>query len=82
MQVIYIMVLRITISSLVIAALLYLSIVFFPECMNINEDVTKWVFITIVTILFVISRNKWWVNFASWILGQVIFGIIIILSVQ
>ncbi|MDM5189303.1 hypothetical protein QUF99_18940 [Bacillus sp. DX4.1] len=76
------MTLRIIITSLVIAVLLYLSAVFLPESMNINENILKWLFVIITGILFVVSKNKWWVNLASLFLAIVVcWGIIIITTI-
>ncbi|KEK23465.1 hypothetical protein [Bacillus gaemokensis] len=75
------MIVRIIISSLVIATLFYVTIIFLPEFMNINEHVLKWSFVTVAGILFVVSKNKWWVNLVSMFVAIIIFGVIVILTV-
>ncbi|WP_394542675.1 hypothetical protein [Priestia aryabhattai] len=59
-------------NSLILAVGYYLSIVFLPEIMNINETVSKYVFTIPAGIWLIVSKNKWWVNVVSILLGLAI----------
>ncbi|MBK0010145.1 hypothetical protein IAE23_27135 [Bacillus sp. S35] len=66
-------------SSLIIAVGLYLSVIFLPEVLHVNETVAKYLFIIIVGLWFLRSNNRWWVNIISLILGTVI-GLIVFIT--
>lgn len=59
-------------SSLVIAVGLYLSVIFLPEVLHVNETVAKYLYILFVGLWFIKSNNRWWVNMISLILGTII----------
>ncbi|MBW0933826.1 hypothetical protein [Priestia megaterium] len=59
--------------SLIIAVALYLSVIFLPEVLHVNATVAKYLFIILAGLWILKSRNKWWFNMVSVILGLVIF---------
>ncbi|MCM3644957.1 hypothetical protein M4D68_27990 [Priestia aryabhattai] len=59
-------------SILVVAMGLYLSIIFLPEVLNVNETVAKYLYILFVGLWFIKSNNRWWINLISLILGTII----------
>ncbi|GAB1792555.1 hypothetical protein [Priestia aryabhattai] len=66
-------------SSLIIAVGLYLSVIFLPEVLHVNETVAKYLFIILTGLWFLKSNNKWWINITSLILGTII-GLIIFIT--
>lgn len=56
-------------NSLILAVGYYLSIVFLPEIMNVNQTISKYVFVIPAGIWLILSKNKWWVNIVSILLG-------------
>ncbi|MFP3668903.1 hypothetical protein SB717_27580 [Priestia sp. SIMBA_032] len=59
-------------NSLIIAVCLYLASVFLPEVMNVNETVAKYLFVILVGIWGIKSKNKWWINLISFLLALII----------
>ncbi|MFB8426867.1 hypothetical protein ACFC4S_33455 [Priestia megaterium] len=59
-------------STLVVAMSLYLSIIFLPEVLHVNETVAKYLYILFVGLWFIKSNNRWWINMISLILGTII----------
>ncbi|WP_394532781.1 hypothetical protein C1N83_27915 (plasmid) [Priestia aryabhattai] len=59
-------------SILVVAMSLYLSIIFLPEVLHVNETVAKYLYILFVGLWFIKSNNRWWINMISLILGTII----------
>lgn len=59
-------------NSLILAVGYYLSIVFLPEIMNVNQTVSKYVFTIPAGIWFIVSKNKWSINIVSILLGLAI----------
>jgi len=66
-------------SSLIIALGLYLSVIFLPEVLHVNETVAKYLFIILAGLWFLKSNNRWWVNIISLILGTII-GLIVFIT--
>ncbi|AKP76773.1 hypothetical protein AS52_01808 [Priestia megaterium Q3] len=60
-------------NSLILAIGFYLSAIFLPEVLHINETVSKYLMVILAGLLILRSRNKWWFNMVSVILGLVIF---------
>jgi len=58
--------------TLVVAMSLYLSIIFLPEVLHVNETVAKYLYILFVGLWFIKSNNRWWINMISLILGTII----------
>ncbi|MFD4820529.1 hypothetical protein [Peribacillus butanolivorans] len=75
------MAIKIIINILVTALLLYITIIFLPDSLNINEKVSKWVFMIMIFTLFTISKEKWWIKLISMFLGLAVFMLFIILFV-
>ncbi len=75
------MVLRVGSYSLAIIILLYLTVIFLPESININEDVSRSLFVIMTAIFFAVSKEKWWIKIVSTLLGLVVFLILIVLLV-
>ena len=59
-------------STLVVAMSLYLSIIFLPEVLHVNETVAKYLYILFVGLWFIKSNNRWWINMISLISGTII----------
>ncbi|MDQ6421503.1 hypothetical protein RB620_18925 [Paenibacillus sp. LHD-117] len=76
------MALRVIGYSLVMVILLYLTVVFLPESLNINRNVSRALLVVITAIFFTLSKNKWWINVVSLILGVFVFWILIFLFVR
>jgi len=51
---------------------LYLSIIFLPEVLHVNETAAKYLYILFVGLWFIKSNNRWWINLISLILGTII----------
>ncbi|MEH7362388.1 hypothetical protein, partial [Priestia megaterium] len=60
-------------NSLILAVGFYLSAIFLPEVLHINETISKYLMVILAGLLILRSRNKWWFNMVSVILGLVIF---------
>jgi hypothetical protein len=79
--VIYLIALRIIINILVTALLLYITVIFLPDSLNINETVSKCIFIIMLFTLLTISKEKGWIKLISMFLGLAVFMLFIILFV-
>ncbi|XIH57264.1 hypothetical protein C1N61_31035 (plasmid) [Priestia aryabhattai] len=60
-------------NSLILAVGFYLSAIFLPEVLHINETVSKYLMVILAGLWILRSRNKWWFNMVSVILGLIIF---------
>ncbi|MBT2719380.1 hypothetical protein [Bacillus sp. ISL-57] len=79
---IYLIALRIIINILVTALLLYITVIFLPDSLNINETVSKWIFIIMLFTLLTISKEKGWIQLISMFLGLAVFMLFINLFVS
>jgi hypothetical protein len=70
---------RMAIYSLAMMVLLFLTIIFLPERLKINVNISIGLFVLIVTIFLKLSYDKWWVNIVSAVLGLVGFMALIVL---
>jgi hypothetical protein len=57
---------------LILAAGFYLSAIFLPEVLHVNETVSKYLMVILAGLWILKSRNKWWFNMVSVILGLII----------
>jgi hypothetical protein len=67
---------RIIMYSIIIGFLLYLITVIIPEFKYLNSlpiDLSKWLFLLVVSSLFFIANIKWWGKIVSLILGLGIY---------
>lgn len=74
--------LRMILNSIAVGLLLFLTAVILPEKMNINENASKILFVTITLVLFTISKDKWWKKIFSLILSIVFCMILIVLLIR
>jgi hypothetical protein len=70
---------RMAIYSLAMMVLLFLTIIFLPERLKINVNISIGLFVLILTIFLKLSYDKWWVNIVSTVLGLVGFMALIVL---
>ncbi|WP_251544352.1 hypothetical protein [Peribacillus frigoritolerans] len=75
------MALRIIFNILVASLLLYITIIFLPDSMNVNETVSKWIFMIMIFTLLTISKEKGWIKLISMFLGLAVFMLFNILFV-
>lgn len=61
---------------------LYLSVIFLPEVLHVNETVAKYLFIILAGLWFLKSNNRWWINIISLILGTIIGFIVFIILLE
>jgi len=59
-------------NSLVLAIGFYLSIIFLPEVLYINETVSKYLMVMAAGLWLLRSKNRWWFNIISVFLGLII----------
>lgn len=59
-------------NSLILAIGFYLSIIFLPEVLYINETVSKYLMVIPAGLWLLQSKNKWWFNIISVFLGLII----------
>lgn len=59
-------------NSLVFAIGFYLSIIFLPEVLYINETVSKYLMVIPAGLWLLRSKNRWWFNIISVFLGLII----------
>lgn len=76
------MALRMILNSIAVGLLLFLTAVILPGKMNINENASKILFVTITLVLFTISKDKWWKKIFSLILSIVFCMILIVLLIR
>jgi hypothetical protein len=73
------MALRLVVYSLAMTVMLYITVILFPEYMNINETFSRFVLTILVVIFFTLSKENWWTKFASLFLGAILFLIFFVL---
>lgn len=71
--------LKMFIYSLFMAVLLYLTVILLPDTLNINENVSRGLFTLILSMVFILAKDKWWIKIVSLILGLVAFLLLIVL---
>lgn len=59
-------------NSLILAIGFYLSIIFLPEVLYINETVSKYLMVIPAGLWLIRSKNRWWFNILSVFLGLII----------
>ncbi len=59
-------------NSLILAIGFYLSIIFLPEVLYINETVSKYLMVMAASLWLLRSKNRWWFNIISVFLGLII----------
>lgn len=71
------MALRITITTIILAISLFLTVAVLPDSMGIDEDTSMIIFMVVVAIVFKLSKNGTVVNGASLLLSIPIFMVLV-----
>ncbi|MCQ9282521.1 hypothetical protein NQ129_12100 [Priestia aryabhattai] len=71
------MALRITITTIILAISLFLTVAVLPDSMGIDEDTSMIIFMVVVAIVFKLSKNGTAVNGASLLLSIPIFMVLV-----
>ncbi|MBI0579452.1 hypothetical protein IEC97_18930 [Neobacillus cucumis] len=78
-SVIFLLAVRIIINSLVLAVVLYATIVILPDTFHFSVIASKWLFFTITAVILIFSKEKWWSKLIALIFAVVIDIVFIIL---
>ncbi len=47
----------------------------------IGEDVSRWVFVLVITVFVLLKREKWWVYPVSFVIGFCVFILLLVLFI-
>jgi hypothetical protein len=70
---------RLFIYSIVVAILLFFTIVVLPDVLNFSKDVSRFIFIILAAFLTLITKDKWYVKLLSAFLGLAVFLVSVVL---